>query len=147
MKGKLQLKLAIREGILQGRTQEQIAERLNVSVSTVYREVKKMREGSFHWMTDLAERNFVSTYKDALDGFQDDLVQLYDLLEDPTIKDNPELKLQIRKQISVVRGQRLHHLLRGPMVWSLEVFRKKYATSPIPHPTMKSLGDITGVNR
>jgi hypothetical protein len=146
MKARLQRQLAIREGILQGRTQEEVASRLYVSVSTVYRECCRMREASKQWMTDLAENDLTRIFKDSIDGLLQDLTKLHDMLEDPTVKDNPELVLQIRKQITLVREAHLKHLLRAPMVWSMEVFRKKYATGTIPQPVMESLGGITGVD-
>ncbi|WP_100182689.1 helix-turn-helix domain-containing protein [Candidatus Nitrosotenuis aquarius] len=146
MKAKLQRQLAIREGILQGRTQEEVAKRLNTSISSVYRECRRMREASKQWMTDLAERDFTRIYKDSLDGLLQDLARLHDMLEEPDVKGNPELVLQIRKQITTVREAHLKHLLRAPMVWSLEVFRKKYATDTIPQPLMPSLGGISGVD-
>lgn len=146
MKGKLELRLAMREGILQGRTQVEVANQLNVSVSTVYRECIRMREASKQWMTDLAEHDLTRVYKDSLEGLLYDLARLHDMLEEPAVKANPELVLQIRKQITVVREAHLKHLLRAPMVWSMEVFRKKYATGTIPQPIMQSLGGITGVD-
>lgn len=146
MTGKLELQLAIREGILQGRTQEEVSKRLNVSITTVYRECRRMREASKQWMTDLAEQDLARIYKNSLDGLLQDLTKLHDMLEDPTVKGNPELALQIRKQITLVREAHLKHLLRAPMVWSMEVFRKKYAVESIPQPIMQSLGGISGVD-
>lgn len=146
MTGKLELQLAIREGILQGRTQEEVSKRLKISVSSVYRECRRMREASKQWMTDLAEHDLTRIYQNSLDGLLQDLAKLHDMLEDPTVKDNPELVLQIRRQITTVREAHLKHLLRAPMVWSLEVFRKKYATGTIPQPVMESLSGISGVD-
>lgn len=146
MKGKLRRHLAIRELILQGRTQEQVAEKLNVSTSTVYRHCKNMRQASIQWIADLAEYDYARTYKDALDGLQNDLGKLLDMLETQPVKDSPELQLQIRKQMTAVREARLRHLMRGPMVWSMEMFRKKYAPTSMRQPTVKSLGGITGTD-
>ena len=71
---------------------------------------------------------------------------LNELLEDKSVKNDIKLQLQIRREITETRSKYLDHLLRGPMVWSMAVFIKKYAPEPIEFPKMASLGGISGMN-
>ena len=138
-------KMEIQELILSGYTQEKTAEKLNISVSTVTRAVRKQRNSNKHWLENLAQKDYTNIYREALAGFQQDLMHLNDLLEDPNIQDNIKLQLQIRKAITETRSKRLEHLLRGPVVWSMDALIQKCNLSPIEQPTMKSLGGISGV--
>ena len=145
MKGKEKRNLEIQNLVLSGYTQERIADKLNISVSTVARAVKKMRNSSKQWLQNLAEKDYANIYREALEGFQQDLMNLNDMLEDPQVQKNPKLQLQIRKMIIDTRSKRLEHLLRGPVVWSMDALIKKCKPEPIEQPTMKSLGGITGI--
>ena len=53
MKGKEKRNLEIQNLVLSGYTQERIADKLNISVSTVARAVKKMRNSSKQWQTNI----------------------------------------------------------------------------------------------
>ena len=145
MKGKEKRNLEIQNLILSGYTQERIADKLNISVSTVARAVKKMRNSSKQWLQNLAEKDYANIYREALEGFQQDLMNLNDMLEDPQVQKNAKLQLQIRKMIIDTRSKRLEHLLRGPVVWSMDALIKKCNPEPVEQPTLKSLGGITGV--
>ena len=138
-------KLEIQELVLSGYTQEKIADKLNISISTVTRAIKKQRNSNRKWLENLAQKDYANIYREALEGFQQDLMHLNDLLEDPNIQDNIKLQLQIRKTITETRSKRLEHLLRGPVVWSMNALIQKCNPSPIKQPTMESLGGITGV--
>ena len=145
MKGKEKRNLEIQNLVLSGYTQERIADKLNISVSTVARAVKKMRNSSKQWLQNLAEKDYANIYREALEGFQQDLMNLNDMLEDPQVQKNPKLQLQIRKMIIDTRSKRLEHLLRGPVVWSMDALIKKCKPEPIEQPVMESLGGITGI--
>ena len=138
-------KLEIQELVLSGYTQEKIADKLNISISTVTRAVRKQRNSNKKWLENLAQKDYANIYREALEGFQQDLMHLNDLLEDPKIQDNIKLQLQIRKAITETRSKRLEHLLRGPVVWSMDALIQKCNPSSIEQPTMKSLGGISGV--
>ncbi len=145
MKGKEKRNLQVQELILSGYTQEKIADKLNISVSTVSRTIHKLRKGSSQWLTNLAERDMAHIFHESLQGFQQDMMCLNELLEDESVKNNPKLQLQIRREISQIRSKYLEHLVKAPMVWSMSVFTSKYSPEPIVQPTMKSLGGISGV--
>jgi len=138
-------KLEIQELVLSGYTQEKIADKLNISISTVTRAVRKQRNSNKKWLENLAQKDYANIYREALEGFQQDLMHLNDLLEDPNIQDNIKLQLQIRRTITETRSKRLEHLLRGPVVWSMNALIQKCNPSPIEQPTMDSLGGISGV--
>jgi len=145
MKGKEKRNLQVQELVLSGYTQERISDKLNISISTVARTIKKQRNSSKQWLENLALNDYAHIYREALAGFQQDLMHLNDLLEDPKIQDNIKLQLQIRKAITETRSKRLEHLLRGPVVWSMDALIQKCNPSSIEQPTMKSLGGISGV--
>ena len=138
-------KMEIQELTLSGFTQEKIADKLNISVSTVSRTLRKLRKSSSQWLANLAEHDLAHIYREALAGFTQDLMRLNELLENPSVENDVKLQLQIRKEITQTRSKYLEHLLRGPMVWSLAVFTKKHSPKPIEQPTMNSLGGISGV--
>jgi len=139
------IKLEVQNLALSGYTHEKIADKLNVSESTVSRTLRKLRKGSSQWLTNLAERDMAHIFHESLQGFQQDMMYLNELLEDESVKSNPKLQLQIRREITQARSKYLEHLLKSPMVWSLSIFTSKYSPEPIVQPTMKSLGGISGV--
>ena len=142
---KAKQRLQVQELLLSGFTQERISEKLNISISTVARTVKKIREGSAQWLTNLAEKDIAHIVRETLEGLKLDLMKLNDMLEDPAVKNDIKLQLQIRKEITAVRSEYLKQLTNMPMAWSLENFTKKYAPEPMSQPTMRGLGGISGV--
>ncbi len=147
MKNKEKRRLDIQELNLAGFSQEKISQRLGISISTVSRTIKKLREESNRWLVNLARRDYASLYKEALDGLKQDLVYLYDLSEDESVKNNAKLCLQIRREITHVRCEYLKNLLQGPVVWSMDVLSKNSIREQIPQPTMESLGGISGLKQ
>lgn len=138
-------KLEIQQLALSGYTQEKIADKLNISVSTVSRTLRKLRKSSSQWLTNLAERDMAHIFHESLQGFQQDMMNLNELLEDELVKNNPKLQLQIRREITQIRSKYLEHLVKAPMVWSMSIFTSKYSPEPIVQPTMNSLNGISGV--
>ena len=145
MKGREQRRLQVQELLLNGFTQERISEKLNISISTVARTVKKIREGSAQWLANLAEKDIAHIVRESLEGLKLDLMKLNDMLEDPVAKNDIKLRLQIRKEITAVRSEYLKQLTNMPMAWSLENFTKKYAPETMPQPTLNGLGGISGL--
>ncbi len=138
-------RLQVQELLLNGFTQERISEKLNISLSTTARTVKKIREGSTQWLTNLAEKDIAHIVRETLEGLKQDLMKLNDMLEDPAVKNDIKLQLQIRKEITAVRSEYLKQLTNMPMAWSLENFTKKYSPESMQQPTLKGLGGISGV--
>jgi IS30 family transposase len=147
MKNKEKRRLEIQELNLAGFSQEKISQRLGISISTVYRTIQKLREESNRWLVNLARRDYASLYKEALDGLKQDLVYLYELSQEESVKNNPKLRLQIRQEITHVRSEYLKNLLQGPVVWSMEVLSKNSIGEPIPQPIMESLGGASGMRK
>ena len=145
MNGREQRRLQVQDLLLNGFTQERISEKLNISISTTARTVKKIREGSAQWLTNLAEKDIAHIVRETLEGLKLDLMKLNDMLEDPVAKNDIKLQLQIRKEITAVRAEYLKQLTNMPMAWSLEKFTKKYSPEPMQQPTMNGLGGISGV--
>ncbi len=130
---------------ISGYTQEKIAEKLNISISTVSRTMRKIRDGSAQWLANLAERDLANIYRESLEGLRQDLMQLNELLNEPSVKTDIKLQLQIRKEITVVRIEYMKQITNFPMVWSLDMLTKKCVPESFPQPILKSLGGITGV--
>ena len=145
MKGKEKCKMEIQEMTISGYTQEKIAEKLNISISTVSRTMRKIRDGSAQWLANLAERDLANIYRESLEGLRQDLSKLNDLLDEPSVKNDIKLQLQIRKEITATRSEYMKQITNFPMVWSLDILTKKCNPEPIVQPTLKSLGGITGV--
>jgi len=147
MKVKERGKMEIQEMIICGYTQERIAEKLNISISTVTRTIRKLRDSSAQWLTNLAEHDLANIYRESLEGLRYDLTKLNDMLDEPSVKNDIKLQLLIRKEITATRSEYVKQLTSAPMVWSLEILTKKCASEPIPQPTMKSLDGISGVKK
>ena len=147
MKNKEKRRLDIQELNLAGFSQEKIAKKLGISTSTVYRTIQKLREESNRWLVNLARRDYASLYKEALDGLKQDLVYLYELSQEESVKNNPKLCLQIRREITHVRSEHLKNLLQGPVVWSMQVLSKNSIGDQIPQPILESLGGISGIRK
>lgn len=145
MKGREQRRFAVQELLLSGYQYEKIAEKLNISISTVNRIIRKIRDSSAQWLANLAERDLANIYRESLEGLRQDLSKLNDMLDDPLVKADIKLQLQIRKEITVVRSEYLKQITNFPMVWSLDMLTKKCAPESMPQPTLKSLGGISGL--
>lgn len=145
MKNKEKRRMIIQELNIAGYTHERISEKIGVSISTVSRTLNKSRQESNHWLANLAKKDFANIFRESLDGLKQDLMHLNELLEEDSVKNNPKLQLQIRREITHVRSEYLKNLLQGPVVWSMEALSQKYSGEPISQPTMESLGGISGV--
>ena len=145
MTSKQKISLEIQQLTLSGYTQEKIAEKLGISISTVSRSIKKSRVESNHWLINLAQRDMANVYRESLDGLKQDLMHLNELLEDESTKKDIKLQLQIRREITNIRAKYLQYLLQGPMVWSMANLTQNLPSDYSVNPQMKSLGGISGV--
>lgn len=147
MKNKEKRRLLILELTLSGYTQQKIAQKLNISTSTVFREIQRIRKSSEHWLENIAKQDLPHIIREGIDGLKQDLMQLTELLDEPTVKKNPDMQLRILKQITLVRNHYVTQLVGIPLGWSLEVLRKKYGEISIPYSAMNSLNGISGVTK
>ncbi len=125
--------------LIQGYSQERIAEKLNISPKIVKRDIYKIREGDKQWFENLAKGEFLSKYRETLDVCDDQLIKLYEVLEKASVKNDPNLELKIITQISKVNHSRGELLHKGPMVWSLTGLLNKCNPEKIPLPVMSCL--------
>lgn len=124
MKGRTKRKLMVQDLLLDGYTQEKIADKLNVSISTVERDVRKFRESSERWLDDLFPKNMVHILREGLEGFQKDMITLREMLDEESVKKDVLLRLKILKSISELRKQYLLLVTKTPTVWSANKFVK-----------------------
>ncbi len=108
--------------------------------------MKKIRQESNQWLTNLAQKDFANIYKDSLDGLLQDMMHLNELLEDESVKNNVKLQLQIRREVIHARSEYFKNLLQGPMVWSMAILLKIIPQSII-EPKMEALEGISGVKK
>ena len=129
----------VQELLFLGYTQDRIAQKLNISIRTVAREIKKIRDSSKTWMDNLANTSFIHEYRETLEGIKLDMMYLRETLDEESVKSDIHLRLDILKQISSLRhnyGELLH---KGPMVWSIEKVLTKKNSDLIPTPKMPSI--------
>lgn len=147
MSGKAQRKAEIQELLLYGYTYQEISQKLGISERTVARDVRKLRDGSKHWLEEIVDRDLVSSFKEGMDGFKKDMSVLKDMLDTDSVKANLELKLRIIKAISEARLRYLNLLLHAPTYWAFESIVKSCERKPISYSGAKSLGGISGMIR
>jgi len=131
-----------RDLVISGYSQEKIAEKLNVSSRTVRRDIRKNREGSKQWLENLAKDEFVSIYRETLDGVKLGIMALNEMLEEEQVKKDPYLRLKIIKQISQERKNYCELLHSGPIVWSINFALKNCKSEKMPHPIMGCLEEF-----
>jgi len=125
MKGKEKRRLMVQDLLLEGYTQVKIAEKLNVSISTVEDDVRKFRESNERWLEDLFPKKMVHVFREGLEGIKKDMLTLREMLDEESVKNDVPLKLKIIKSISELRGDYLQMLTKTPFVWSANLFVKK----------------------
>jgi len=125
MKGKEKRRLMVQDLLLEGYTQEKISEKLNVSISTVEKDVRKFRESNERWLDELFPKKFVHLFREGLEGIKKDMLSLREMLDEESVKNDVPLKIKILKSISELRADYLQMLTHTPLVWSTRLFVKK----------------------
>ena len=136
MKGKQKRRMLVEELTFSGYTQEQIADKLNVSISTIQRDVKKLRDSNHGWLEDLVKNGLIHAYREGLEGYRNDMTKLRDMLDDKDTKKDKSLQVRIFKTIGDLRKHYLEMLSVHPMVWAFEMFVKKNNPVPIEKPEL-----------
>jgi len=124
--------LQVQELLFSGYTQEKISEKLKVSLKTIGRDIKWIRKNAQNWLDDIAKTNFVNVFRETLEGYRQDIIRLYEMLEQ--CKDD-NTKIKLIKAISDIRYRYTGQFARFPGVWALDVFVKKNN----PHPLEEEL--------
>jgi len=125
MKGKEKRRLMVQNLLLEGYTEEKISDKLNVSISTVERDVRKLRESNERWLEDLFPKQMVHVFREGLEGMKKDMLTLREMLEEESVKNDIPLKLKILRSISELRVKYLELFHQTPLVWSVNLFAKK----------------------
>jgi len=115
----------VQDLLIEGYTQEKIAEKLNVSISTVEREVRKLRESNERWLEDLFPKEMVHIFREGLEGIKKDMLTIREMLDEESVKNDVPLKLKILRSISELREKYLELFHHTPLVWSIRQFVKK----------------------
>lgn len=136
MPNRLKRRLQVQELLFSCYTQEKISEKLKVSLKTIGRDIKWIRRNAQNWLDDIAKTNFVNVFRETLGGYTQDIVRLYEMLEQ--CKDD-NTKIKLIKAISDIRYRYAGQFARFPVVWAMDQFIKKNSPKPIVQPTMKCL--------
>jgi len=107
----LKKRIRVQELQIMGYTQEKIAKKLGTSVRTVQRAVEWIRRNEQNWLDDIAKTNFVNVFRETLEGYKQDIVRLYEMLEQ--CKDD-NTKIKIIKAISDIRYRYTEQFARFP---------------------------------
>ena len=145
MKNKEKFRMEVRDLHISGYTYERISEKTGISISTISRIIKKSRKESNFWLANIAKKDLANIFREGLDGLKQDMMYLNELLNDESVRKDPKLRLQIRREITHVRSEYLKNLLQGPVVWSMDGLAKGFTGESISQPVMESLGGISGV--
>ena len=79
--------------LLKGATQKEIANQLKISIATVERDVKAIKEMSSVWLDDLAQKGIVHEWKISLDKLKDTERNLNQILQDPSLPRDDKLRV------------------------------------------------------
>ena len=140
MPNRLKRRLQVQELLFSGYTQEKISEKLKVSLKTIGRDIKWIRRNAQNWLDDIAKTNFVNVFRETLEGYRQDIVRLYEMLE--KCKDD-KTKIKLIKTISDIRYRYAGQFVQFPVVWSMDVYVKKNNPHLIEEPEMRSIyGDL-----
>jgi len=141
MSDKLKRRVKVQELLFSGYTVNKISEKLQVSLKTISRDTKWIRENNKNWLDDLAENGFVQEFREIIEGYKIDIMRLQEMQEN--CKDQ-NLRLKIIKTISDTRHKYIEQFARFPVVWALDVFVQKNNSHSIEQPTLPSLSGISG---
>ena len=132
MPNRLKRRLQVQELLFSGYTQEKISEKLQVSLKTIGRDIKWIRRNAQNWLDDIAKTNFVNVFRETLEGYTQDIVRLYEMLEQ--CKDD-KTKIKLIKAISDIRYRYTAQFAQFTSVWAFDVFIQKNN----PHPLEEEL--------
>ena len=129
MKGKIKRQQKVQELLFAGYTQQQIANELNLSISTIQRDTRKIRTASDNWLDNLARGEYIHIFRETLEGIRYDISTLLEMLQQDDVKKDSHLQLKIIKEISSQRKNYLAILSKSPLVWAF----KKFVEQNSPH--------------
>lgn len=90
--------------LLQGFTQEQIAEKLEVSLKTIQRDITELRKGAVDWMENLPRGEYQIRFRKIFQQHDKVINELWDLYDNT---DDEKLKLKILETIGKMCGTKI----------------------------------------
>jgi|SaaInlStandDraft_6_1057023.scaffolds.fasta_scaffold90637_1 transposase len=141
---RLERRLQVQELLFSGYSHEKISQKLRISTKTVSRDIQWVRDNSQNWLEDLAENGFGQEYREAIEGYKQDIMRLQEM-QDNCTDDN--LKLKIIRTITDTRRKYIEQFAQFPVVWALDVFVKNNNPQPIEKPILPSLSGISGIKK
>ena len=142
MSDKLKRRVKVQELLFSGYSNEKISEKLGVSTKTIGRDIKWIRQNNKNWLEDLANSGFAQEFRETLEGYKQDIIRLYEMLEQ--CKDD-NTKIKLIKATSDIRYRYSQQFASFPAVWAIDVFVQKNNPHPIEELTLPSLSGISGL--
>ena len=104
--------------LLKGATQKEIAVQLNLSISTIERDIKAIRSMASVWLDGLAKEGIVHEWKISLDKLKDTERNLNQLLQDPSMPRDDKLKILKQRDENI--ALQTQFLMDGPVIHSIK---------------------------
>lgn len=104
--------------LLKGATQLEISKQLQISISTVERDVKAIKEMASQWLDDLAKKGIVHEWKIGLEKLRDTERNLNTILQDPALPRDD--RLRVLKQRDENIALQTQFLMDGPALHAIK---------------------------
>ena len=104
--------------LLKGATQLEISKQLQISISTVERDVKSIKEMASQWLDDLAKKGIVHEWKIGLEKLRDTERNLNTILQDPALPRDD--RLRVLKQRDENIALQTQFLVDGPALHAIK---------------------------
>ena len=104
--------------LLKGATQIEIGKQLQISVATVERDVRAIKELASTWLDDLAKKGIVHEWKIGLDKLKDTERNLNTILQDPALPRDD--RLRVLKQRDENIALQTQFLMDGPALHAIK---------------------------
>ena len=104
--------------LLKGATQLEISKQLQISISTVERDVKAIKEMASQWLDDLAKKGIVHEWKIGLEKLRDTERNLNTILQDPALPRDDRLKVLKQRDENI--ALQTQFLMDGPALHAIK---------------------------
>lgn len=104
--------------LLKGANQLEISKQLQISISTVERDVKVIKEMASQWLDDLAKKGIVHEWKIGLEKLRDTERNLNTILQDPALPRDD--RLRVLKQRDENIALQTQFLMDGPALHAIK---------------------------
>ena len=104
--------------LLKGATQLEISKQLQISISTVERDVKAIKEMASQWLDDLAKKGIIHEWKIGLEKLRDTERNLNTILQDPALPRDDRLKVLKQRDENI--ALQTQFLMDGPALHAIK---------------------------